>query len=100
MVATFGAAADAPFTAIVLGYELTRSYPLILPLMLACVVADLLAKYLLRDSLVPRPLPRRGVPLSTYLSIAPLPAPPVIPITSPAHHTTPHTQTVPHPISL
>lgn len=69
MVATFGAAADAPFTSIVLGYELTRSYPLILPLMLACVVADLVAKTLMRDSLMTRKLARRGVRISTDLHV-------------------------------
>ncbi len=67
MVATFGAAADAPFTSIVLGFELTRNYNLILPLMLANVVADLVAKSLMRDSLMTRKLARRGVRVSTDL---------------------------------
>ncbi len=67
MVATFGAAADAPFTSIVLGFELTRSYDLILPLMLATVVADLVGKALMRDSLMTRKLARRGVHVSTDL---------------------------------
>ncbi len=67
MVAAFGAAADAPFTSIVLGYELTRSYPLILPLMLAIVVANLVAKSLMQDSLMTRKLTRRGVRISTDL---------------------------------
>lgn len=67
MVATFGAAADAPFTSIVLGFELTRSYNLILPLMLAAVLADLVAKSLMSDSLMTRKLTRRGVRVSTDL---------------------------------
>ena len=43
MAATFGAAARAPFAAIVFLFELTRDYNAILPLMLATVLADLLA---------------------------------------------------------
>ncbi len=69
MVATFGAAANAPFTSIVLGYELTRSYSLILPLMLACVVADLVAKSLMDESLMTGKLARRGVRISTDLHV-------------------------------
>ena len=65
MVATFGAAADAPFTSIVLGFELTRNYNLILPLMLAVVVADLLARSLQHESLMTQKLARRGVRVST-----------------------------------
>src|SRR5262249_39420883 len=47
MAATFGAAARAPFAAIVFLFELTRDYNVILPLMLATVIADLLARTLL-----------------------------------------------------
>ncbi len=67
MVATFGAAADAPFTSIVLGFELTRDYTLILPLMLATVLADVVAKSLMHDSLMTRKLTRRGLRVSTDL---------------------------------
>ncbi len=77
MVATFGAAADAPFTSIVLGFELTRSYDLILPLMLTTVVADLVAKALMRDSLMTRKLTRRGVRVSTDLHMDALRTTPV-----------------------
>ncbi len=69
MVATFGAAADAPFTSIVLGFELTRSYELILPLMLATVLADLVAKSLMRESLMTAKLARRGLHISTDLHV-------------------------------
>ena len=44
MAATFGAAARAPFAAIVFVFELTRDYNAILPLMLATVLADLVAR--------------------------------------------------------
>ncbi len=61
MAATFGAAARAPFAAIVFMFELTRDYDAILPLMLATVLADLVARALLHDSLMTEKLTRRGV---------------------------------------
>ena len=41
MAATFGAATRATFTAIVFVFELTQDYNVIVPLMLATVLADL-----------------------------------------------------------
>jgi CIC family chloride channel protein len=61
MAATFGAATRAAFTSIVFLFELTRDYEVILPLMLATVVADLVATKLLRDSLMTEKLSRRGL---------------------------------------
>jgi CBS domain-containing protein len=61
MAATFGAAARAPFAAIVFVFELTRDYNAVLPLMLATVLADLVARALLHDSLMTEKLSRRGV---------------------------------------
>src|SRR3546814_17412716 len=61
MAATFGAAARAPFAAIVFLFELTRDYDAILPLMGATVLADLVARWLLKDSIMPEKLSRRGL---------------------------------------
>jgi len=61
MAATFGAATRAPFTAIVFLFELTGDYGSVLPLMLATVVADLIARAVMRDSLMTEKLTRRGV---------------------------------------
>lgn len=61
MAATFGAATRAPFAAIVFLFELTRDYEAILPLMGATVLADLVARGLLSDSLMTEKLGRRGV---------------------------------------
>jgi H+/Cl- antiporter ClcA len=61
MAALFGAAAGAPFTAIVLVFEITRDYNVILPLMLATVVADLLARFVQSDTLMTRKLARHGI---------------------------------------
>jgi len=61
MAATFGAATRAPFAAIVFVFELTRDYNAVLPLMLATVLADLLARSLLTDSIMTEKLSRRGL---------------------------------------
>ena len=61
MAATFGAAARAPFAAIIFLFELTRDYNAILPLMLATVLADLLARRLVEHSIMTEKLARRGV---------------------------------------
>ena len=61
MAAVFGAATRASFTSIVFLFELTGDYRMILPLMLATVVADLVAGALLRDGLMTEKLTRRGV---------------------------------------
>jgi CIC family chloride channel protein len=61
MAATFGAATRAPFTAIVFVFELTRDYDVVLPLMLASVMAALVAAAFLQESLMTEKLTRRGV---------------------------------------
>ncbi len=61
MAATFGAATRATFTSIVFLFELTGDYQVILPLMLASVLADLVASGLLRESLMTEKLARRGL---------------------------------------
>jgi CIC family chloride channel protein len=61
MAATFGAATRAPFTSIVFVFELTGDYQVILPLMLATVVADLVAASLMTESLMTEKLARRGL---------------------------------------
>jgi H+/Cl- antiporter ClcA/predicted transcriptional regulator len=61
MAATFGAATRASFTAVVFAFELTRDYRAIVPLMLATVVADLVARHLLTHDLMTEKLARRGV---------------------------------------
>lgn len=68
MAATFGAATRATFTSIVFLFELTRDYEIILPLMLASVMADLVTYALLRESLMTEKLARRGVRVSTDIS--------------------------------
>ena len=72
MAATFGAAARAPFAAIVFIFELTRDYNAMLPLMLAAVLADLVARTLLEHSIMTEKLARRGVAVPAGFHADPL----------------------------
>jgi CIC family chloride channel protein len=66
MAAVFAASAHAPITAIIILFELTGDYRIILPLMLAVVVATLLAqKMLAGESIYTLKLSRRGVHLQS-----------------------------------
>lgn len=61
MAAVFSAAARAPITAIIILFEMTRDYAIILPLMLAVVVSTLVARSLSRESIYTLKLKRRGI---------------------------------------
>ncbi|MCK9495621.1 MAG: chloride channel protein [Dehalococcoidia bacterium] len=61
MAATFGAAAGASLTSIVFVFELTQDYRIVLPLIVATVLADLVSAALLHDTLMTEKLTRRGV---------------------------------------
>lgn len=64
MAAVFAASAHAPITAIIILFELTGDYRIILPLMLTVVVATLLAQKMLQgESIYTLKLSRRGVHL-------------------------------------
>ena len=58
--AVFGASAHAPMTAIVILFEMTDNYRIILPLMLAVVLAQLVASHLRPDSIYSIKLRRLG----------------------------------------
>ena len=61
MAAVFGAASRATFTFIVFAFEITRDYNAILPLMLVCVIADMIALRYLPNSIMTEKLARRGL---------------------------------------
>jgi CIC family chloride channel protein len=64
MAALFAAAAHAPITSILILFELTGDYRLILPLMLTVVVATLLSRFLMHgESIYTLKLTRRGIRL-------------------------------------
>ncbi len=64
MGAVFAGTAHAPISAILILFELTRDYRLILPLMFACVISTILSRLLERDSIYTWKLTRRGVHVS------------------------------------
>jgi CIC family chloride channel protein len=61
MGAVFAGAARAPITAAVIMFELTGEYTIILPLMLAVVVATGISSVLSQDTVYTRKLLRRGI---------------------------------------
>lgn len=71
MAATFGAATQATFTSMVFVFELTRDYEVILPLMLATVVADLVCSAVNEDSLMTEKLRRRGLRIGRHYGVDP-----------------------------
>jgi CIC family chloride channel protein len=60
MAALFGAAAHAPITGIIILFEMTDNYRIILPLMFAVVVAHLMASAVYQDSIYSIKLRRKG----------------------------------------
>lgn len=69
MAATFGAATRAPFTAIVFVFELTRDFNVVLPLMLASVLAALVATSMLRESVFTEKLSQRNIRVGGELRV-------------------------------
>lgn len=60
MAATFAGAARAPITAVLIVFEMSNDYRLILPLMFATVISTLVAQYLHPESIYTLKLVRRG----------------------------------------
>ncbi|MFL6206998.1 MAG: chloride channel protein [Acidimicrobiales bacterium] len=94
MAATFGAATQATFTAIVFVFELTRDYQVILPLMLATVIADLVYSAVNEDSLMTEKLRRRGLHVGRHYGVDPFTSARVLDIMSHEVDTLPATATV------
>jgi CIC family chloride channel protein len=63
MAAVFAATAQAPISAILILFEMTNDYRIILPLMLACIVATTLYSIIQRDSIYLVKLRRKGIEL-------------------------------------
>ena len=61
MGAVFAGAARAPITAVVILFELTGEYTIILPLMLAIVLATAVSELISKDTVYTRKLLRRGI---------------------------------------
>jgi CIC family chloride channel protein len=63
MAAVFSSAARAPITAVLIVFEMSNDYQLILPLMLATVLSTLLAEYLFTESIYTLKLKLKGITL-------------------------------------
>jgi chloride channel protein, CIC family len=72
MAAVFGASTRATFASIVFLFELTGDYDIILPLMIATVLASLVARALSPESLMTEKLSRRGLRVHSDLEVDPL----------------------------
>ena len=72
MGAVFAATSRAPITAVVIVFELTGDYSIILPLMLAVVVATALSHLLSEDSIYTLKLRRRGIDIERPATTGPL----------------------------
>jgi len=64
MAAVFAGGARAPMTAVLILFELTRDYSIILPLMTAVVTATVLSRTLMSESIYSLKLRRRGIVLT------------------------------------
>ncbi|MBC5799639.1 MAG: chloride channel protein [Candidatus Eremiobacteraeota bacterium] len=61
MAAVFAAAAEAPITAIMIVFEMSNDYTIILPLMICTVIATLIGQRLLGNTIYELKLVRRGI---------------------------------------
>lgn len=65
MAAVFAATAHAPFTSLLIVFEMSNDYNLILPLMAACMVASTVSQWLHHDSIYTIKLSKKGIHLET-----------------------------------
>lgn len=72
MAAVFAGATRAPFTAIIMLFEMTRNYTIILPLMIAVVISTVISRALNRETIYTLKLVRRGVDLRQITRASPL----------------------------
>ena len=77
MAATFGASTGATFAAIVFVFELTRDYEIVVPLMLATVLADLVFGALSEHTIMTEKLSRRGLRTGRHYGVDPFTGTPV-----------------------
>jgi H+/Cl- antiporter ClcA/CBS domain-containing protein len=63
MAAVFSAATRTPLTSVVFAIELTHDTNALLPVLIACVVSDLVSVSLLKHSIMTEKIARRGVPV-------------------------------------
>lgn len=69
MAAVFAGASRAPLTAIVMIFEMTGEYSIILPVMFACVTSDAVSNALMKDTIYTLKLKRRGVTIEHDMGV-------------------------------
>jgi CIC family chloride channel protein len=72
MAAVFAGSTRASFTAIIMLFEMTRNYTIILPLMIAVVISTVISRALNRETIYTFKLVRRGVDLRQINRSSPL----------------------------
>jgi CIC family chloride channel protein len=72
MAAVAAGSSHAPLSAILILFEFTGNYELVLPLMVASIVSSVVAKWLYPYSIYTEPLQRRGVELAWRMEEAAL----------------------------
>jgi CIC family chloride channel protein len=83
MGAVFAGATRAPITGVIIMFELTGEYSIILPLMLAIVLATLVSRLISGDTIYTLKLRRRGIDLDDRAHANPLAATPVAAVMEP-----------------
>ncbi len=68
MAAVFAGASRATITAMLIMFEMTGSYDIILPLMLACVISDGIGAFLLKDNIYTMQLRNKGLRQSEQMA--------------------------------
>src|SRR3954453_12756339 len=71
MAATFGSSTRATFTAVVFVFELTRDYNVVVPVMIATVLADLVYNALSEHSIMTEKLSHRGLRIGRHYGVDP-----------------------------
>jgi len=89
MGAVVGAATHGPMSALLILFELTGDYKIILPLMVACIVASVFSGQLLTDSIYTLKLIRKGLDLRAGKEVNILKSIPVKDVMNPAVETMP-----------
>jgi CIC family chloride channel protein len=95
MAAVFAGATRASFTAIIMLFEMTRNYTIILPLMIAVVISTVISRALNRETIYTLKLVRRGVDLRRINRASPLREVTVEAAMTPDFPTVPPTMTIP-----
>lgn len=72
MAAVFSGTARAPITAIIMLFEMTMDYRIILPLMIAVVISTIVARSIKRDGIYTTKLVRRGIDIGQLEQSSPL----------------------------